>query len=63
MSIEISGWNDPIGKQYGVNSIPKIMVLNPANASAIGEIPWSTYGGDITKLKQQLKSAATWKAK
>jgi len=56
----MGGWNDPVATQYGVQSIPKIVIMDQYNATVIGEIPWNNYQGDTGKLKQQLKSAATW---
>ena len=60
VKVELAGWNDPVATQYSVNSIPKIVIMDQSSAGIIGEIPWKNYQGDLSKLKQQLKSAATW---
>ena len=49
-----------MARDYSVNSIPKIVIMDQSNAGVIGEIPWKNYQGDLGKLKQQLKSASTW---
>jgi hypothetical protein len=56
----MAGWSDPVATPYNVTSIPKVCIMDQNKASVIGEIPWNTYQGDLGKLKQQLKSAATW---
>jgi len=60
VKVNISSWGDPLATQYGINSIPKILIIDPKSGNIIGEIPWANYQGDLTKLKQQLNSAAKW---
>jgi len=52
--------NDSIATQYGVNSIPKLLIIEPYEGKAVAEIPWGSYEGDMARLKQQLNAAATW---
>ena len=60
VSLDIANWEEPVAVQYGVHSIPKILILDPYEAKVVAEIPWETYQGDMAKLRQQLNAASTW---
>ena len=57
VKVNISNWGDPIATQYGINSIPKIVIIDQKSGGIIKEIPWANDQGDLGKLKQILNSA------